>query len=95
MPQLSREREGLQLAKLFMDYCYSASDMITFNPPEGIIQKLKEYALTICDDCGGAMCDTCCPVSKYIDDMDKWLKGEKTIFTSDLTNGKSGGNVEN
>ena len=86
MSQLSRDREGLQLAKFFMDYCYSVSDMIMFNSPEGIIQTLKEYAQTICDDCGGAMCDIGCPVSKYIDDMDKWLKGEeKTIFAKDFS----------
>ena len=86
MPDLTREREGLQLAKMFLNYCFNVSDMIPASSPESIIRDLKEYALTMCDDCGGAMCDTSCPVSKYIDDMDKWLKGEKTIFTRDFTN---------
>ena len=83
--ELNREREGLQLAKLFLDYCFNVSDMIPASSPDNIIKNLKEYGLKICDDCGGAMCDLSCPVSRYLDDMDKWLKGEKTIFTRDFS----------
>ena len=82
--ELNREREGLQLAKMFLGYCFRC-DMLTMDSPVGIIEKLKEYAFKICDDCGGAMCDDHCPVSKYIDDMDKWLKGEKTFFARDYS----------
>lgn len=83
--ELNREREGLQMAKLFLNYCFDVSDMILASSPENIIKNLKEYGLKICNDCGGAMCDISCPVSKYIDDMDKWLKGEKTIFARDFS----------
>lgn len=77
---MTREREGLQLAKLFLDYCLGLSDMLSLSPPDEIVKNLKNYALKMCDDCGGAMCDVNCPVSRYVEDMDKWLKGEKTIF---------------
>ena len=80
--ELSREREGLQLAKMFLEYCFCC-DMLTMDSPVGIIEKLKEYAFKICDDCGGAMCDDHCPVSKYIEDMAKYIKGEKTFFVID------------
>ena len=83
--ELNHEREGLQMAKLFLNYCIDASDMLSASSPENIIKNLKEYGLKMCDECGGAMCSDNCPVSKYIDDMDKWLKGERTIFAIDRT----------
>jgi len=76
---MTRECNGLHIAKLFLDYCFSVSDMLTLNPPDEIIKNLKDYALKICDDCGGAMCDINCPVLRYIEDMDRWLKGERII----------------
>ena len=82
---LAQEREGLQIAKFFLDYCFRASDMLSMICPTVIVEKLREYALWICDECGGAMCDDNCPVSKYIDDMSKWLKGERTVFATDKT----------
>ena len=80
---LSREREGLQLAKFFLNYCFNVNEMLTMADPSEIIKVLKPYGLKICDDCGGAMCDTGCPVSRYVEDMDKWLKGEKTVFAKE------------
>lgn len=82
---LAQEREGLQIAKFFLDYCFRASDMLSMVCPTVIVEKLREYALWICDECGGAMCNDNCPVSKYIDDMSKWLKGERTVFATDRT----------
>lgn len=82
---LAQEREGLQIAKFFLDYCFRASDMLSMVCLAEIIEKLREYALLICDECGGAMCNDNCPVSKYIDDMSKWLKDERTVFATDRT----------
>ncbi len=82
--ELNREREGLQLAKMFLDYCFRC-DMLTMDSPVGIIEKLKEYAFKICDDCGGAMCDDHCPASRYKEDKSRRLQGERTVFATDRT----------
>ena len=82
---LCREREGLQLAKFFLGYCFNVSDMFKVSDPSDILKALVPYGLKMCDDCGGAMCDTYCPVSRYIEDVRKWLDGERTTFATDRT----------
>lgn len=65
---------------MFLEYCFNVSDMLKVSDPSEILKVLIPYGLKICDDCGGAMCDVNCPVSRYIENIDKWLKGEKIIF---------------
>lgn len=48
---LTPEREGLNLAKSFIEYFFSL-EMLTLDHPRELIKDLKTYALKICDDCG-------------------------------------------
>ena len=67
------ETTGLELVRSFMDYCLKL-DMLTLDKPTKLVRDSLEYALTVCDDCGGAMCDSHCPVSQYAENMNEWLK---------------------
>lgn len=77
--KLNRTLEGLRLANVFIEYAIGVNTMLTSEDPSNIIKVLKEYGLKMCDQCGGAMCmDIKCPVGSFIEDMDKYLKGEVT-----------------
>lgn len=77
--KLNRTLEGLRLSHVFIEYAIGVNTMLTSEDPSDIIKVLKEYGLKMCDQCGGAMCmDVKCPVGSFIEDMDKYLKGEVT-----------------
>jgi len=65
---LSRQREGLQLVKFFVEYCFNVGEIFSL-PDNTILQEaFKKYSKGICDNCGRAMDCSMCPVCQLPSD---------------------------
>lgn len=82
--ELSREREGLQLAQYFIEYCYGVGEMFSLPQNVAIIEACQQYADSLCDNCGGAMSCDPCPVHRYKEDFKQFLDGERTVFAKEI-----------
>ena len=83
--ELSREREGLQLAKCFMDYCFGIGEKMELPRSVAIQEACNNYADKLCDGCGGAMNCEPCPVHKYREEPGNFIDGKKTMFSRDFS----------